>query len=715
MTELLATFAPRQRRFRRLAISAGIAVAAAAAVSTGGYALYLRRTSEERIELVSHLRGLAPELRTVLRSAQMLPLHDIRPVRDRVRAAMRDVEHQLQTRAGQAERAVVEFVLGEGHRALGDHDRAVGLLEAAWAGGEREPQIDAALGDALGAAYWSRLKELDDMERSPERDAKLRDIERRYRDPAMAHLRAALAARVSSPRYLQALIAFHEHRFADAARDAGAALAEAPTFYEAGMLEARAHQQAGQALFAANKAEAAREEFVVARRIFQRVLEIARSDDNAWLGYGEMLYAQAHDLASGDLPADLRQQAIDALHTVRQINPERWEPILSEVYIYEHEANLAIVSYRDPRPHVEKVLAMAKQARAAGAPADRVDMVVCLAHWERAVYEGTHGIDPRPEFQQAAAACEPAAAANPDADRYATLGVLYAALAVYDGDHGGEPGRYFELGERNYRASLRITDAPVVHYNLGRLWGSYAYYQSTHDLDPRASVDAALPELEAAVRMDATRSDAVAAIGDVLIARARYEQATQGDARSTIAEARAALARALAIDADLVPPIKYRAELEELEGEALLEQRGDPAPVLAAMRADAELLLRRRPDDRFSHLMSSRTDLLAARRALARGESADRFLTRAASAAARAREADPTDAPAWTTSAEVEQVRAEAAATRHGSPRTALASGLAFIEQALKLDSRLARALHVRDALTRQRDANAGADAARGR
>src|SRR5262249_37127394 len=164
------------------------------------------------------------------------------------------------------------------------------------------------------------------------------------------------------------------------------------------------------------------------------------------------------------------------------------------------------------------------------------------------------------------------------------------------------------------------------------------------------------------VRMDATRGDALAAIGDVLVARARFEQAEHENPRQTIAEAREALDRALAIDAALVPPIKYRIELAELEAEALLADHADPAATVTAMRADAQQLLLRRPEDGFAHLLSCRAELLAARSAIARGAASDTFLARAAAEAAHAREADPMDASAWTACAEVEQLRAASAA-----------------------------------------------------
>src|SRR6185295_4543509 len=69
MTELLAALAPRTRRPRAHGIAiAAIAIVAIVVLSAGGYAIHLRRSEQQRTELVGRLRGLAPELRTLLRS-----------------------------------------------------------------------------------------------------------------------------------------------------------------------------------------------------------------------------------------------------------------------------------------------------------------------------------------------------------------------------------------------------------------------------------------------------------------------------------------------------------------------------------------------------------------------------------------------------------------------------------------------------------------------
>jgi tetratricopeptide (TPR) repeat protein len=310
-------------------------------------------------------------------------------------------------------------------------------------------------------------------------------------------------------------------------------------------------------------------------------------------------------------------------------------------------------------------------------------------------------VNPRASFAEAIAACERASAEKPDTEAHSVLSAVNFALGNYEAEHGGDPDRLFERSAHELEEVLRVRDESGLHYNLGRLWSSRARYQANHGHDPNQSVDAALEQYNITLRMSPSRDDAPAAMGDAVIARARYLQAEHRNAQATIEEARRALDRSLAMNPRLVPPIKFRVELAELDAEALLERRTDPTSALEAIRAGAKELLRRRSMDHFSHLMLCRAELLAARWALASGRRADTFLTQAAIEAARAREADATDASVWTASAEVELLRAEATQRQGGAAARAIAAGNEFIEEAMKIDPRLRRTLAVRDALAR--------------
>jgi hypothetical protein len=685
--DLLAALAPDRpwRRARRLAVAAVLVLAAVLAAGVL-YVAHLRDAARQRAELAGRLRGMAPELRTRLRSAHLLPIHDIRAARAHVRSAMHEVEAQLQTTAGQDEIALGDFVLGEGYRALGDDELALARFEAARAAGERGPDLDAALGYTLGAVYEARVRELEATVPPERRDAPLRALALRYRDPALDHLRAAIAARTGSPAYLEALIEFHHRRFDDVRRDAEAAFAEAPTFYEAGVLAARARDQLGLELWSAGKDDDAKLEFAAARRNFAHVLEIARSDDAMWRGYAEMVYAQAIALARGGaMPPELAQEAVTALHNAERIDPDNARPLLREAQIALGQGNIELYGYRDPGVYVDAALAKAEQARALAADPADVEHWVCGAYWERATYEGSHGIDPSLSFTRATTACERAVTARSDVDNYSGLGELYLDWGRYLGAHGVVAARPFERARQNLEAAIAIGDDQGTHYDLGVLWTVTAQDDVRHGRNPERAVERALAEYAIMRQRVPLRPDAWVGAGHAQLERARFQQRTGADAREALRQARAACDQALAIHPDFTHAIRYRIEIAELEVEVLLGRGADPRPVLTQLRADVEWLSARVPGEGIAHRLAAEAELAAARVALARRDPAAALLARAAAEATRARELDPMDALAWVTSAEIEQLCGAAACSRDGAGAAADRARV-FLERASRID-----------------------------
>jgi len=629
----------------------------------------------------------------------MLPLHDIRPAREQVRRAIREVERRTTSGAGTEATALRDYVLGEGARALGDHDRALGLFEMAWAAGERDPDLEAALGSELGAMYERRFHELETTVPSNQREPELRAIAQRYRDPAIGHLRVALTAGRGSPAYLEALIAFHDHRFSEASARAHAAFTASPTFYEAGELEARAHHGLGIQHMAAGEHAAAEAEFATARRIFESVVEIARSDDAEWLAFGAMVWDHAVQLYAGETPGGLLDQAMTALHKAQQINPDNAQAYVQEAQIETGHANREILEGRDPSVYVAKALALTAEARRHGGASKAIAYYDCVAHWELAEHRASHGIDPRGEYDAAIAQCEIAAAA--DADSYGMLGILYASLGRFDGRRGGDPTQLFERAERNYRAAIALVDDFSARYGLACLWLSRAGIEAEHGQDPRRALDAAQAAFEATLEKDADNRMSLAGLANALGGRARRQLEDHEATAPTLAQAHRAVARIFALDPDHVVGLIARLSLREIEAEDLLQHGSDPAPALARVNDDVARLQRLGAGDSVVALRSCQAELVAARWAIAHHGAVARILVRATDAAARARTIDAADAMTWFASAEVEQLRAEA------MPRVraaAIADGLAYVERALAIDRRRVRALDLRDALHRAAD-----------
>ncbi|HWO19844.1 MAG TPA: serine/threonine-protein kinase [Kofleriaceae bacterium] len=256
-----------RRALRRHArLCAGIAVALIAVAIALGVALHERRQAARREELARRFTERVERIESMARYAALAPLHDLRPERARLRAAMDELGAEVRA-AGGLGAAPGRYALGRGHLALGDDERAAAELAAAWDGGYREPRVAYARALALGHLYQRGLRALE-RAALPEaaRAERRRELAARHREPALRYLRASGTAEVPAPTYVAALIAFYEDRFEDAlaaldridaAGDARAWLYEVPLL-RGQVLHARAIARADQGAASAADLDAGR-------------------------------------------------------------------------------------------------------------------------------------------------------------------------------------------------------------------------------------------------------------------------------------------------------------------------------------------------------------------------------------------------------------------------------------------------------------------------
>ena len=309
------------RRGRRFFLAVGAALALVGALAAGLWGLHQRRAADQRARMAERVGRAIQEMRGRMRSAYLMPVHDITPEREAVRAQLRELEA---AQVDDAARGPAEYAMGEGWLSLRDHEKARSHFAAAEAAGESSANFQLSYGLTLGQLYVERLAKTFSLPVGAPRRAATEKLEKELRDPALAHLRAA-EGKGDLPRdYVEALIARYERRFDDSVKLAHAAFAAAPLFYEAGQLEAEALVQTGQ--LADDKARGSGLPFM--QRAVERlgpVLEIARSDPKvyrarAWaLGYlGIRMGAQEaarmspYAKAAEDLDLAIRIDPLDA-------------------------------------------------------------------------------------------------------------------------------------------------------------------------------------------------------------------------------------------------------------------------------------------------------------------------------------------------------------------------------------------------------------------
>ncbi|WP_224241400.1 serine/threonine-protein kinase [Hyalangium gracile] len=213
-----------------------VATLALGALALGGVWVAAERHAAEQARLALELGESVKEMELFLRTAYGLPLHDVERERDVVRARLGEIERRMRE-AGRAGQGPGHYALGLGELALGSPERAREHLEQALAAGYSSADLQYALGRALGELLRHALEETRRISNEEERQKKVELLDREIREPALAHLRAAVGSRLEVPEYAEGLIALYEGRSEEAIAKAQAAFDKAPWMYEPKKLE----------------------------------------------------------------------------------------------------------------------------------------------------------------------------------------------------------------------------------------------------------------------------------------------------------------------------------------------------------------------------------------------------------------------------------------------------------------------------------------------
>ncbi|HET8797499.1 MAG TPA: protein kinase, partial [Thermoanaerobaculia bacterium] len=225
-----------RRARRHPTMAALLAVAGLAVLASLAWAVTTSLQSAERQRAAQRFGQEVERIEAVARYSNMLPLHDVRRerqwIRDRIARIEREAQSMSRTAAGPA-----RYAIGRGYLALREWQPGRAHLEAAWSAGYRTPETAYALGRAIGAQYQEELEEAERIAGAEARAARLRQIEKQYRDAALSWLRRGRSAGGESPAYSEGLIALYEKRYDDALGRARVAFREVPWMHEARKLE----------------------------------------------------------------------------------------------------------------------------------------------------------------------------------------------------------------------------------------------------------------------------------------------------------------------------------------------------------------------------------------------------------------------------------------------------------------------------------------------
>jgi serine/threonine-protein kinase len=682
-------------------------VASAAAVASGflilgALSLRAQLLAQERARLAGLFGQEVKAIESQMRIAHMAPEHDIGNEKAAVRERMDRIAAQV-GRMGRLAQAPGHYALGRGHLALKDYDKAREHLERAWQDGYRDGEVAYALGQTLGSLYQRELELAERISDKDKREERKRQLEREYRDPALARLREARELQLDSRAYAEALVAFYEKRYDEALSKAKAAYSEHPWLYEARLLEAQVYSQSFRERKDLGQYEAAVQLYAQADDAYRKAQETGRSEPSIREGMCrlETSFILLELYAGKGAVEPHFEKGLKACDEAIHIDPERVEAYGAKSHILCRMGEGYVKRGGDPRQHLMLSIEAAREGLHHGSDDAPTYLYMGIAYGLQGWYEDTHGLDPRKDLREGQAVLEKAMALDPaDPNPPNALGLTFKFLGNYEWRHGRDAQELWRRGEEALRRAIAVQPTYVSAYaNLSMLYGERTRDDLTRGIDPREGFQLMEEASRACYALNPRQLNNLDSWGEGAVVRARHTADVGEDPREMLEKAVEIAQRALAINPKHAPSLAHMAEVQEIRARFELEQGRDPQP---ALRVGADWVGKAQQSDPglvAVLLAGARLALLEGRWQAARGRDPGGVLERARRRLQQAVEIDREALEAWTAMAEVSGELAEWKRQRGGDASEEIARGLSAIEVALAVNPRDAEALAIRGAL----------------
>ena len=678
---------------RHPALVVGVVASVALLAFVGGGAAWSQRQAAARERAAQRFGQDLQQIESILRYGALMPLHDTGREQALARERMAGIEAQM-ARLGDYSRGPGEYALGRGLLALRDPDGARVHLERAWQAGFRDPLVSYALGLALGTVYARELK-LASRLPADAKAARLVELHKTLRDPALQALREAGSGALEAPEYVEALVALCEARLDEAISRARLAIERLPWLYEARLIEGDALVL--RAVRSAEKGDrkTAERDHLLAQTAYGEAIRLAQSDPEGYAGLCSSL-AERFSLHTFEAGSELEQDAgrvLAACDQALKLGPKQASLLIAAADVHRLIAEHQGFTGADPAAEVAKVLSYAEAALAVRPGDAAPHQISGRAHWVHGEYLGTRGADPLPAFARAEEALQKALQAAPrDADSINTLGLVHLEIGHVRGLRGQDPAAAIDKCVADF--SRLIEMFPKMgrpRQNLGHCLIERVDWALDHGLDVAAPLALAIDSFRAAVKASptATRSTDLA---DALASGAELSLREGRDPAPWLAEARLALAAAIENQPRLVDPHLLLAKVNRQAAEHALLSGQPHGPLLRAVFD--ELAVARRLNERHFNLRlhASVAWLLAARSALAEGKSPQRALEAGSAEVAAGLLQNPASVVLHVIGARLALVASRAALGSGASPLAPVRAGERHARSALRLSPDLADA-----------------------
>ncbi|MDI1448501.1 serine/threonine-protein kinase [Polyangium sp. 6x1] len=673
----------RKRLVKHRRAALAVTVALLSVLTALGWGVTARREAQARERLARRFTELVERLESMSRYSALAPLHDIRADQAAIRARMEDLRREIES-AGPLAVGPGHYALGRGYLALGDDAKAQDMLESAWQQGYREPRAAYTLALVLGHLYQEELREVQRIEQKELREAKKKETERRYRDPALAYLRQSEGAEVPSAAYMAALVAFYEGRLDDALTDLDAIDGDLPWFYEAPALRGDVFAARAERRWSEGDRPGALADFEQGRKAYAAAAAIGESVPAVHQAKGELEYAALAMEIYGQGDVEPRfAQGLEAVESALVAQPDHPASQLLSARLHRRRAEHGANRGENVDDLLAKAISAAERAAALAPASTAARLELGRAHWQLGSYRLDRNEDPSEPLRKALEVFEGIGQADRDYDYYLQLGLVFKTFADHQDERGADSlvdrGKAIDA----YRTAIRLDERQFEAWvNLGTCHLIRAEHPRAKDAGK--DLEEATRALDRARAINASRTVPYyygSKAHRLLGARAR---AHGGDPRPELTAALQQLEAGLAINPRL-PHLHDAVGLTHVEEARAAWDRGeDPGPLLAKARAAHEEAIAVAPQQVLGHLNLGWALLLGARFESARGRDPRPSVRMAEAALKKALEQASELVEAWGNLAMARSIEGAYELEQGRDPRSILTSAEAALEQALR-------------------------------
>ncbi|HEX8705413.1 MAG TPA: protein kinase [Myxococcaceae bacterium] len=681
----------KKARKHRAAVALGSSALVVVLIALTQVAL-ARREVTLRERLSRRFTELVERIEAMARYSAMAPLHDTRGDQQAMRARVSELESEVRQGGDRAE-GPGDYAMGRALLALGDVEGARGHLESAWQRGYREARVAYALALALGQLYQEHLLEVERMRNADQREARRREIERRFRDPALGYLKQSQGAEELSAEYVAALIAFHEGRYDEALSGLETMRSTNPWFYEAPLLRgdilvARALRKKDQGDRAGAQAD-----LEGARKAQEQAVDIGESLPQVYYAMARLEYASLvlELYGQGEIePA--YQRGLAALSRALTAAPDHFKSKVVESCLHRRMAEQRIQQGGDVLPLLEKALTAAREAQALSPedPGVLTEMAQVLRQWGR--YRQGRNEAPDEQLRQSIESLERIGTRDRDYVFHLERGLVFKVWADADDQRGMDSLPHRGQAIDAYLAAIQLEPGYADAYiNLGTAY----YKRGTHAKAPDAEGDIqkALEAFARARGIDPGNHVTYLYEGEVYEWLARRKANRDQPAEPELTQAIELYRKGQSINSKLPHYPNVLGAAWVLKAELVWDEGGDAFPLLDQAEAAYEQARALAPKQ--AHAYNNLGQVNAFRALFLRKKKADPVPSARAAAAfyRQALELVPRDAHFWTNLAKVHHTQAVWAVEMGRDPTTDLEQASRALREALMLNPRLGVAL----------------------